>query len=140
MAVYLAGEKMHLDANIIAFVACNIFDKRGSYETREACKILLHAIVEITTTCPVSIDCCMQHFDETCCGSESKLWKRYTQHGHAIHTCKSKQSLESAQRRVNGSLNREGNCFDEEQTWERAGLTGGSRRNRRGFDGLNLTN
>lgn len=51
----------------------------------------------------------MQHFDETCCGSESRICERE-------------------------------NCFDEEQTWERAGLTGGSRRNGRGFDGLNLTN
>lgn len=29
--------------------------------------------------------------------SESRIWRRYTQHGHAIHTCESKQLLESAQ-------------------------------------------
>lgn len=51
---------------------------------------------------------CMQHLDETC-GSQSREYGGDIPSMNTLHTqsCESKQSLESAQRRFDGSLNRE---------------------------------
>jgi hypothetical protein len=38
--------------------------------------VFLHATTGMDAICAVSADCCMQHFDETCCGSESRICER----------------------------------------------------------------